>query len=176
MASAAAGRLAPPASVHVSAGLLRDGATVIRRGRGVIVKNDRDRESIEAAVGLWCVNVGHGCREIVHAAAKQMNELAFFHTFNDVTNEPIAKLSARVLDCAPPAMRGVFFGNSGSDANYTAIKQVALYNDVRGKKEKRKIIARWRARDGGLRKSYRPARHASIFRFAPADSGARRLA
>ena len=81
------GRLAPPASVHVSAGLLRDGATVIRRGRGVIVKNDRDRESIEAAAGLWCVNVGHGCREIVHAAAKQMNELAFFHTFNDVAND-----------------------------------------------------------------------------------------
>jgi L-2,4-diaminobutyrate transaminase len=138
MASAAAGRLAPPASVHVSAGLLRDGATVIRRGRGVIVKNDRDRESIEAAVGLWCVNVGHGCREIVHAAAKQMNELAFFHIFNDVTNEPIAKLSAL----------GVFFGNSGSDANYTAIKQVALYNDVRGRKEKRKIIARWRGYHG----------------------------
>ena len=60
----------------------------------------------------------------------------------------VAKLSARVLDCAPPAMRGVFFGNSGSDANYTAIKPVALYNNVRGKKEKRKIIARWRGYHG----------------------------
>jgi adenosylmethionine-8-amino-7-oxononanoate aminotransferase len=49
---------------------------VTRRGRGVIVKNDRDRESIEAAAGLWCVNVGHRRRE-----------LAFFHTFNDVTND-----------------------------------------------------------------------------------------
>jgi hypothetical protein len=38
-----------------------------------------------------------GCREIVHAAAKQMNELAFFHTFNDVTNEPIAKLQMAKL-------------------------------------------------------------------------------
>ena len=52
-----------------------------------LLKTTANRESIEAAAGLWCVNVGHGRREIVHAAAKQMNELAFFHTFNEVTND-----------------------------------------------------------------------------------------
>jgi L-2,4-diaminobutyrate transaminase len=129
-------------------GLLRDGATVIRRGNGVIVEDDRGRELIDAAAGLWCVNVGHGRREIVDAVAKQMNELAFFHTFNGMTNEPIAKLSARVLDCAPAGMRRVFFGNSGSDANDTAIKLVTLYNNLRKKEQKKKIIARWRGYHG----------------------------
>ena len=103
-------------------GLLREGPTIIRRGRGVIIEDDRGRELIDAAAGLWCVNVGHGRREIVDAVAEQMNALAFFHTFNGMTNEPIAKLSARVLDHAPSSMRRVFFGNSGSDANDSAIK------------------------------------------------------
>jgi L-2,4-diaminobutyrate transaminase len=119
-------------------GLLRDGATVIRRGHGVIIEDDRGRELIDAAAGLWCVNVGHGRREIVDAVAKQMNELAFFHTFNGMTNEPIAKLSARVLGYAPSAMRRVFFGNSGSDANDTAIKLVTLYNNLRRKSKRRR--------------------------------------
>jgi L-2,4-diaminobutyrate transaminase len=129
-------------------GLLRDGATVIQRGQGVIVQDDRGRELIDAAAGLWCVNVGHGRREIVDAVAKQMKELAFFHTFNGMTNEPIAKLSARVLDCAPSGMRRIFFGNSGSDANDTAIKLVTLYNNLRRKEQKKKIIARWRGYHG----------------------------
>src|SRR5262249_21593451 len=63
-------------------------------------------------------------------------------------NEPVAKLSARVLDHAPSNMRRVFFGNSGSDANDTAIKLVTLFNNLRGKEEKKKIIARWRGYHG----------------------------
>jgi L-2,4-diaminobutyrate transaminase len=129
-------------------GLLREGATIIRRGHGVIIEDDRGRELIDAAAGLWCVNVGHGRSEIIEAVARQMSELAFFHTFNGMTNEPIAKLSARVLEHAPSTMRRVFFGNSGSDANDTAIKLVTLYNNLRGKEEKKKIIARWRGYHG----------------------------
>jgi L-2,4-diaminobutyrate transaminase len=129
-------------------GLLRDGVTVIRRGHGVIIEDDRGRELIDAAAGLWCVNVGHGRREIIDAVAEQMNTLAFFHTFNGMTNEPVAKLSARVLDHAPSNMRRVFFGNSGSDANDTALKLVTLFNNLRGQEQKKKIIARWRGYHG----------------------------
>ena len=89
-------------------GLLRDGPTVIRRGNGVIVEDVRGRELIDAAAGLWCVNVGHGRKEIVDAVAEQMRQLAYFHSFNGMTNEPVAKLSAQVLDHAPAAMRRVF--------------------------------------------------------------------
>jgi L-2,4-diaminobutyrate transaminase len=129
-------------------GLLRDGPTVISRGRGVVVEDDRGRELIDAAAGLWCVNVGHGRRGIVDAVAKQMNELACFHTFNGVTNEPVAKLSARILARAPNALRRVFFENSGSDADDTAVKLVTLYNNLRKKEQEQKIIAQWRGCHG----------------------------
>ena len=40
------------------------------------------------------------------------------------------------------------FGNSGSDANDTAVKLVTLYNNLRGKEQKKKIVARWRGYHG----------------------------
>jgi L-2,4-diaminobutyrate transaminase len=129
-------------------GLLHDGPLVIRRGKGVIVEDERGRELIDAAAGLWCVNVGYGRDEIVSAVAEQMNRLAFSHTFNGMTHEPVAKLSAHILTRAPSGMRRVFFGNSGSDANDTAIKLVVLYNNLRGKRQKKKIVARWRGYHG----------------------------
>jgi L-2,4-diaminobutyrate transaminase len=45
-------------------------------------------------------------------------------------------------------MRRAFFGNSGSDANDTAIKLVALYNNLRGKTRKKKIMSRLRGYHG----------------------------
>jgi L-2,4-diaminobutyrate transaminase len=42
----------------------------------------------------------------------------------------------------------VFFGNSGSDANDTAMKLVALYNNLRGKTDKKKIVSRLRGYHG----------------------------
>ena len=92
--------------------------------------------------------MGYGREEIVSAVAEQMNRLAFSHTFNGMTHEPVAKLSARILTRAPSGMRRVFFGNSGSDANDTAIKLVVLYNNLHGKRQKKKIVARWRGYHG----------------------------
>ena len=72
-------------------GLLRDGATVIRRGHGVIIEDDRGRELIDGAAGLWCVNVGHGREEIIAAIEKQM-ELT-------ISNHSVAPRMSRSRNC-----------------------------------------------------------------------------
>jgi L-2,4-diaminobutyrate transaminase len=128
--------------------LLRDGPLVIRRGHGVIIEDESGREMIDAAAGLWCVNVGYGRREIVDAVHQQMSDLPFFHSFGGMTHEPIARLAERLIRLAPAGMRRAFFGNSGSDANDTAMKLVALYNNLRGKPDKKKIISRLRGYHG----------------------------
>ena len=128
--------------------LLSDGPLVIRRGDGVIIEDDAGREMIDAAAGLWCVNVGYGRREIIEAVYRQMNDLAYFHSFGGMTHESIARLADRVVGLAPTGMRRAFFGNSGSDANDTAMKLVALYNNLRGKTHKKKIISRLRGYHG----------------------------
>lgn len=130
------------------AAILQDGPLVIDKGRGVYVEDDRGRELIDGAAGLWCVNVGHGREEIITAIEQQMRRLDFFQSFSGATNEPIARLSTRILELAPVTMSRVFFGNSGSDAADSAIKMVTLYNNLRGKPKKKNFISRWRGYHG----------------------------
>lgn len=121
---------------------------VIQSAKGITVRDVQGRALLDGSAGLWCVNVGYGRSEIVEAVAAQMRELSFFHSFNGVANEPAAQLASRILQHAPAGMERVFFGNSGSDANDTAVKVVWLYNNLRGKPQKKKIVARWRAYHG----------------------------
>ena len=39
------------------------------------------RKLLDAAAGLWCVNAGHGRREIVEAVANQVGELDYAPAF-----------------------------------------------------------------------------------------------
>jgi len=128
--------------------LLEHGPTIIVRGSGCVLEDDTGRQLYDAAAGLWCVNVGHGRTEVIKAITDQLQRLQFFHTFNGMGNEPSAKLAHRILEVCPPSMRRVFFGNSGSDANDSAVKLIWYYNNLRGLPKKKKIIARTRAYHG----------------------------
>jgi L-2,4-diaminobutyrate transaminase len=59
-----------------------------------------------------------------------------------------ALLAERIIRLAPPDMSKVFFGCTGSDANDTHVKIVWYYNNVLGRPEKKKIIARDRGYHG----------------------------
>jgi L-2,4-diaminobutyrate transaminase len=124
------------------------GPTIIKRGVGCLLEDESGRRLYDASAGLWCVNVGHGRREVIDAITEQLNQLAFFHSFNGMGNEPAALLAQRILDIAPSNMRRVFFGNSGSDANDSAVKLIWYYNNLRGLSNKKKLIARERAYHG----------------------------
>jgi L-2,4-diaminobutyrate transaminase len=88
------------------------------------------------------MNVGYGRQVIADVAAKQMAKLPYFHTFGNFSNEPMARLSDRLLKLAPPGMTRVVFASSGSEANDTQIKTVRRYNNLLGRPTKKKIIAR----------------------------------
>jgi L-2,4-diaminobutyrate transaminase len=124
------------------------GPLVIERASGVHVHDGLGREFIDGAAGLWCVNVGHGRPEIAAAIASQMEKLSFIQTFNGLTHEPVARLAERIIQHAPEGMKRVFFGNSGSDANDSAVKIVWLYNNLRGLPAKKKIVSRMGAYHG----------------------------
>jgi L-2,4-diaminobutyrate transaminase len=119
-----------------------NGAVVMASAEGCRIKDEAGTEYVDAASGLWCVNVGYGRREIAEAIHAQALALPYFHTFNAMANEPVVRLSDRLLKLAPVNMRRVFYGSSGSDANDTAVKMLWTYNISRGKPKKRKIISR----------------------------------
>ena len=123
-------------------------APVIVKGEGVWLEDADGRRYIDAMAGLWCVNVGYGRREIAEALKRQASTLSYCHTFSGVSSDQAILLAERLIEMAPVPMSKVFFGNSGSDANDTAVKLVWYYQNVREKAEKKKIIARERGYHG----------------------------
>ena len=97
---------------------------------------------IEGMSGLWCASLGFNNRDLVEAATKQMEKLPFYHSFAGKVPEVAANLAEKLVGIAPEGLDKVFFCNSGSEANDTAIKVVWYYQNALGRPEKRKIISR----------------------------------
>ncbi len=77
-----------------------------------------------------------------------MRKLPFYHTFGHKTNEPSVDLAERLIALAPVPMSKVFFADSGSEANDSAMKLVWLYHNAIGRPQKKKMISRIKAYHG----------------------------
>jgi 4-aminobutyrate--pyruvate transaminase len=126
----------------------KNGPLVITRGEGVRVWDDQGKEYIEAVAGLWCASLGFDNARLVAAATEQMKKLPFYHAFTAKSHEPLIDLSEMLIERAPCPMSKVFYANSGSEANDTAIKMVWYYNNAVGRPAKKKIISRLKAYHG----------------------------
>jgi L-2,4-diaminobutyrate transaminase len=115
---------------------------IMETGHGIHIVDSQGRDLIDAFAGLYCVNVGYGRTEIAEAIYEQAKKLPYFHTYRGASNEPLIRLSDRVLRMAPENMSKIYYGMSGSDANETQVKIVWYYNNVLGRPNKKKIIAR----------------------------------
>ena len=103
---------------------------------------DEGKQYIEGLAGLWCASLGFSEKRLVKAATAQMEALPFYHNFAHKAVEPAIELAEMLVKKAPVPMSKVFFTNSGSEANDTQVKLVWYYNNVLGRPEKKKIIAR----------------------------------
>ena len=121
---------------------MESGVRVMTEGQGVWLKDLDGQRYLDAAAGLWCVNIGYGRDAVAEAIYRQAKRLPFFHSFGSMGNEPSIRLADRLIRLAPDGMSKVFFGNSGSDANDTNVKLVWYYNTLRGQPDKVKIISR----------------------------------
>jgi 4-aminobutyrate--pyruvate transaminase len=118
------------------------GPLVISRGEGVRVFDDQGKEYIEAMAGLWCASLGFDNKRLVDAAYRQMQKLPFYHGFTAKSHEPMIDLAEMLIERAPVPMSKVFFANSGSEANDTAVKMIWYANNALGRPDKKKIIGR----------------------------------
>ena len=124
------------------------GSIIVAGAKGARVRDIDGREYLDAMGGLWCVNIGYGREEMAEAIAAQARDLAYYHLFFAMAQEPAIRLADAVLGVMPEHMSKVFFCNSGSEANDTQVKIAWYYNNLRGKPEKRKIISRHGAYHG----------------------------
>lgn len=121
---------------------------IIKKGSGIYIEDIEGVRSLDGFAGLYCVNVGYGRTEVAAAISKQAEDLAYYHAYVGHSHEPVIKLSERIVKGAGMGMRSVYYGLSGSDANETNIKLVWYYNNILGRKEKKKIISRQRGYHG----------------------------
>ncbi|RDV04911.1 aspartate aminotransferase family protein [Undibacter mobilis] len=105
------------------------------------------RKIIDASAGLWCTNAGHNRQPIVEAIQKQAAELDFSPTFQ--FGHPKAfELASRIAALAPADLDHVFFCNSGSEADDTAMKIALAYHRAKGNASRVRFIGRERGYHG----------------------------
>jgi len=124
------------------------GPLVIQRGDGIFVEDDQGRRYLEAMSGLWCASLGFSNARLAKAGSDALYGLPYYHTFNGRSNPAAIALAEKLLSMAPVPMSKVFFANSGSEANDSAVKLVWYYHNAIGKPGKKKIIARRNAYHG----------------------------
>jgi 4-aminobutyrate--pyruvate transaminase len=121
---------------------------MIARGDGIHVEDEAGRRYIEGMSGLWCASLGFSHPRLIEAGVEALRRLPYYHTFNHRSNPAAAQLAEQLLSIAPVPMARVFFANSGSEANDSAVKMIWYYHNAIGKPAKKKIIARERAYHG----------------------------
>ena len=119
-----------------------DGPFIIDRASGIHVTDESGKTYIEGMSGLWCTSLGFSEQRLIDAAAHQMARLPYNQTFLGRSHATTIDLAERLLAMTPTPMSKIFFANSGSEANDTAVKLVWYYNNAIGRPEKRKIIGR----------------------------------
>ena len=119
-----------------------DARTVIVEAEGAFVTDSEGNKLIDGIGGLWCVNVGHGRKEIIDAITQQLQTLDYYSTFYNFTHPTAAALSEKIATLAPGDLNRVYFSNSGSVANDTSVRILHHYNNRIGKPKKKKILSR----------------------------------
>jgi putrescine aminotransferase len=126
----------------------KGGTRVITHAEGVYIHDSDGNRILDGMAGLWCVNLGYGRRELVEAAAAQMEKLPYYNSFFQCTHPPAIELSGLLSDLSPGNFRHVFFTGSGSEANDTQVRLIRRYWDLKGEPQRMTIVARKNAYHG----------------------------
>jgi beta-alanine--pyruvate transaminase len=120
---------------------------LLARASGMYYWTPDGRQILDAVAGLWCVNAGHGRREITQAVANQLETLDYAPPFQ-MGHPPAFALANALVKIAPRGLDHVFFTNSGSESVDTALKIALAWHRVRGEGTRTRLIGRERAYHG----------------------------
>lgn len=115
---------------------------IIAKGRGSIVTDIDGADYVDGIGGLWCVNVGHDRAEVKQAIARQLDQIAYYSSFDGTVTAPSILLSKKLTEiAATEGMARAFFGSGGSDAVETAMKLARQYWKLVGEPTRTKFIS-----------------------------------
>lgn len=115
---------------------------IISKSDGVYIFNTEGKKYLDCTASLWNVNVGHNRPEIKKAIVDQLDKLAYYTTFGNVSNPPSISLSALLMEMLElEGMARVLFSSGGSDAVEGALKIARQFWKLSGKPEKTKFFS-----------------------------------
>jgi beta-alanine--pyruvate transaminase len=120
---------------------------LLSHARGVHYWTADGRQILDGVAGLWCVNAGHGRREITQAVANSLDQMDFAPPFQ-MGHPQAFDLANKVKQLAPAGLDHVFFVNSGSEAVDTALKIALQYQRLKGEATRTRLIGRERGYHG----------------------------
>ncbi len=124
---------------------------LLTRAEGMYYTSDDNRQILDGTAGLWCVNAGHGRREIAEAVGRQLSTMDYAPSFQ--MGHPIAfEFAERLAEIAPggpsAGLDRVFFTGSGSESVDTALKMAIAYQRAIGQGTRTRFIGRERGYHG----------------------------
>ncbi|MCY4032538.1 MAG: aminotransferase [Hyphomicrobiales bacterium] len=114
---------------------------IATKAEGIYIYDQHGRKLIDGPGGMWCVQIGHGRKEIADAIVEQIDTLSYCSPWF-MTSAPGATLAQTLAEMAPGDLNNVFFTTGGSTAVDTAIRAMHFYNNRLGRPNKKIMIAR----------------------------------
>ncbi|MBX2882914.1 MAG: aminotransferase class III-fold pyridoxal phosphate-dependent enzyme [Granulosicoccus sp.] len=124
------------------------GPVVLSHGKGIFVHDVQGKRYLDANSGLWNVIAGFDHPGLIEAVCEQARKFPGYHSFFGRVSDVTVELAEKLVEVSPFDSGKVFFTNSGSEANDTAVKMLWLINAHRGEEKRRKIITRINAYHG----------------------------
>ncbi|MFL5237025.1 MAG: aminotransferase class III-fold pyridoxal phosphate-dependent enzyme [Rhizomicrobium sp.] len=114
---------------------------MLTRAEGLYYYDESGRALLDSCAGLWCVNAGHGRKEIADAITRTAHQLDYAPTFQ-FAHPAAFTLAQRIAALAPEGLDHVFFVNSGSEACDAALKVARAYFQKIGQGSRFRLIGR----------------------------------
>ena len=114
---------------------------LLARAEGMYYWTHDGRKILDGVAGLWCVNAGHGRKEITAAVSEQIATMEYAPPFQ-MGHGGAFELASRLTKLTPGDLDHVFFTNSGSESVDTALKIAIAYQRVRGEASRQRLIGR----------------------------------
>ena len=124
-----------------SMGLAPPDRMVLARGEGIHLIDSDGKRYIDGPGGMWCAQIGYGNREMADAISEQVMRLPF-HSPWAFASDPSALLAQKIARLTPGDLNSVFFTTGGSSAVDSALRFAHFYNNLKGRPDKKIVIAR----------------------------------
>ena len=120
---------------------------LLAKASGMYYETPDGRRVLDGVAGLWCVNAGHGRKEITRAVAEQLEVMDYAPPFQ--MGHPAAfELAQALVKISPAGIGHVFFTNSGSESVDTALKIALAYHRAKGDAGRTRLLGRERGYHG----------------------------